>query len=333
MSDILGFAPTCWTGSQGQVYQNKKLCFGDRTNFGIGARKRCRGHLLNPLMAISSSPHITKDTVGSTERLNNLPWTESISKKDHGLHFMPFILHQLEVMKESYPDMKEVPFEKELSYQESTKRPARVESWCFENQDFRKIRMTYIDAGVNAQVFNSVWYPREVYDAPLLGIDFLAFGPKKILCVLDFQPLKQDKEYLEKYCEPIAYIKAKYEGIAGSMSSRFYDENRFFSKQLAFAKFDNVEPIQTQLLPAFKEYLDEYVKMVKSAKPVENNRESIRKLQMEYDQYSAERDPAVGLFTTYWGQEWAEKFTYEFLFSDAQPPTTGDPAQEKPKSD
>jgi len=45
-------------------------------------------------------------------------------------------------------------------------------------------------------VFNSVWYPDPKYDLPLLGVDFLSFGKKKILCVLDFQPLKQEKAYL-----------------------------------------------------------------------------------------------------------------------------------------
>ena len=33
------------------------------------------------------------------------------------------------------------------------------------------------------QVFNSVWYPRYNTDAPIFGIDFLAFGPKKVCCV------------------------------------------------------------------------------------------------------------------------------------------------------
>ena len=55
-----------------------------------------------------------------------------------------------------------------------------IESWQYETKEFRKIRLTYIDAGQNAQVFNSVWYPRHSYDAPVFGIDFLAFGKKKV---------------------------------------------------------------------------------------------------------------------------------------------------------
>lgn len=178
-------------------------------------------------------------------------------------------------------------------------------------------------------MFNSVWYPSYEYELPLLGIDFLSFGPKKVLCVMDFQPLTQEKEYLKKYCEAVGPIKLKYEGLSGSMSKKFYNEAQFFSRQLVFAKFDSSEPVMTQLFPAFKEYIDVYVDMVKGATPDDSTEAKARvaQLQKDYDQYSAERDPAVGLFGTYWGQEWAERFTHEFLFSEAVPV----PKEEKDK--
>lgn len=257
----------------------------------------------------------------STERAAKLPWQSTIAEDDSKLLFMPFVEHQLDVMKAQVSGVEDVPFEQSLSYQSSDRRPARIESWLWKSDTFRKIRATYIDAGINAQVFNSVWYPSPEYDLPLLGIDFLSFGKKKVLCVLDFQPLVQDPEYLKKYCEPMAPVKMQYEGLSGSMSSRFYDEAQFFSRQLIFAKFDNSEPVMTQLFPAFKEYLAAYLKMIDQATP-DTSPESVarvRQLHVDYDQYSAERDPAVGLFGSYWGKEWAEKFTHEFLFSDAVP--------------
>lgn len=261
------------------------------------------------------------DLASSSDRAFALPWKKSIGGDNVDLLFMPFIEHQLQVMRSELPDLVDLPFEKDLSYQESNLRPARIESWQWKSDLFRKVRATYIDAGAAAQVFNSVWYPDPKYDMPLLGIDFLSFGKKKIICVLDFQPLLQSDEYLKKYCEPINYIRLKYEGLAGSMSARFYDENKFFSKQLALATFSDATPVASQLLPAFKEYLRDYIAMIKKESPNDDLAaiKHIRNLQKEYDQYSAERDPAVGLFSTYWGKEWAEKFTYEFLFSDAVP--------------
>lgn len=267
----------------------------------------------------------------STERSTELPWTTSVGGKDIELLFMPFIMHQLDVMRTQLDGLEDVPFPEELSLQLSTKRPARIESWQWQSEKFRKIRLTYIDAGIPAQVFNSVWYPREEYDAPLLGIDFLSFGKKKVLCVLDFQPLVQDEAYLKKYCEPIAYIKAKYQGLRGQMSKRFYDESQFFSKQLAFAKFDNAQPVNDQLFPAFKEYLSDYLAMFDDLTPNTDPEAMarIRQLHRDYDIYSAERDPAVGLFGTYWGKKWANTFTHEFLFSDAETPLVEDDPEEE----
>jgi 15,16-dihydrobiliverdin:ferredoxin oxidoreductase len=72
--------------------------------------------------------------------------------------------------------------------------------------ELRKTRYTYIDAGETAQIFNSVIYPNHNYDVPLLGINFLAFGKKKILVVIDFQPLFRDRAYTDKYIEPLTEI-------------------------------------------------------------------------------------------------------------------------------
>ena len=51
--------------------------------------------------------------------------------------------------------------------------------------------------------------------------------------------------------------------------------------------------------------------------PEDNKR--VVQAQKDFDQYSAERDPASGLFSSYFGHEWSERFLYEFLFEDAVP--------------
>lgn len=223
--------------------------------------------------------------------------------------------------------LTELPVSELFAHQLSSKRAARIASREFSSHHFRKIRLTYIDAGVAAQVFNSVWYPTHSYDAPVLGIDFLSFGPRKVLCVLDFQPLKQQPDYLERYCERMEQVRNKYEGLKGKMSSKFYDEAQFFSRQLVFARYgeEGKQKIKDELFPAFVEYVDEYIHMI-TTEAVPDSSDArvaqVKELQREYDQYSAERDPAVGLFSTYWGKEWAEQFTYDFLFSEAVVPET-----------
>jgi 15,16-dihydrobiliverdin:ferredoxin oxidoreductase len=187
--------------------------------------------------------------------------------------------------------------------------PATIRSWCYQCPEFRKIRYTYIDAGASAQIFNSVIYPNHNYDLPLLGIDFLSFGSVKNLIVMDFQPLFQDTTLHDKYPD-----------LAQNLEMKFYDANQYFSKYLLFAKTDP-ETVRTRVLEAFKDYLNLYWTMLADAKPLidQSDIQRIVKAQKDYDQYSADRDPASGLFSSYFGHEWSEKFLYEFLFEDAKP--------------
>jgi 15,16-dihydrobiliverdin:ferredoxin oxidoreductase len=235
--------------------------------------------------------------------------------------FQPF-LHYLEKELFSRFVLSSRPIASDLEFQISQrgKNPAMIESWCYQCPQLRKIRYTYINAGETAQIFNSVIYPSYQYDLPLLGIDFLAFGKKKILVVLDFQPLFRDSEYLEKYIEPMAPIREKYNELAQGLEMKFYDANQYFSPYLLFAKTD-AETVINSLFPAYQEYIQLYWKLLEKAEaktdPAEI--ESIVRAQKDYAQSSAERDPASGLFSSYFGHEWSEKFLYEFLFEDAVP--------------
>ncbi|ELS01884.1 15,16-dihydrobiliverdin:ferredoxin oxidoreductase [Xenococcus sp. PCC 7305] len=213
-----------------------------------------------------------------------------------------------------------IPAGLEANVSDRGKSKATIQSWCYQSAELRKIRYTYIDAGEMSQVFNCVMYPSHNYDLPLLGIDFLSFGKKKILVVLDFQPLFRDPAYQEKYIEPMREIRDKYNDLAQNLEMKFYDANQYFSKYLLFAKTD-AETVVNRLFPAYQEYVQLYWQMLASAEPLKTEREIKRiiEAQKHYDQYSAERDPAHGLFSSYFGEEWSNRFLYEFLFEDATP--------------
>jgi 15,16-dihydrobiliverdin:ferredoxin oxidoreductase len=217
-----------------------------------------------------------------------------------------------------------IPAGLEFRVSERGKNPATIQSWCYECRELRKIRYTYIDAGASAQILNSVIYPNHQYDLPLLGIDFLSFGQIKNLIVMDFQPLFQDEAYLTQYIRPLKALHDQYPDLAQNLEMKFYDANQYFSKYLLFAKTD-AETVGTQVFEAFKDYLDLYWKLLDAAEPLDDpsDIQRIVKAQKDYDQYSADRDPASGLFSSYFGHEWAEEFLYGFLFEDAAPLAAG----------
>ena len=101
---------------------------------------------------------------------------------------------------------------------------------------------------------------------------------------------------------------------------KFYDANQYFSKYLLFAKTD-ADTVVNRLFPAYQEYIQLYWQMLESTEPLtdEADIKRIVEAQKHYDQYSAERDPAHGLFSSYFGKDWSNRFLYEFLFEDASP--------------
>jgi 15,16-dihydrobiliverdin:ferredoxin oxidoreductase len=236
--------------------------------------------------------------------------------------YRAFLSH-LEASLNEHFSLQERPIPPGLAHHQSERgrTPASIQSWSYQSPELRKIRYTYIDAGDSAQIFNSVIYPNYQYDLPLLGIDFLSFGQVKHLIVLDFQPLFQDPAYEAKYIAPLAQIQGRYPELAQGLEMKHYDANQYFSKYLLFAKTDP-ETITRKVYPAFQEYLSLYWQLIAQSEPLTQTRdiERIMQAQRDYDQYSAERDPASGLFSSYFGSEWAERFLHEFLFEDAQPP-------------
>ena len=118
----------------------------------------------------------------------------------------------------------------------------------------------------------------------------------------------------------MAPIRNKYKELAQDLEMKFYDANQYFSKYLLFAKTD-ADTVVNRLLPAYKEYIQLYWQLLERAEP-KTEPEAIARVvqaQKDYDIYSANRDPASGLFSSYFGHEWSEEFLYGFLFEDAVP--------------
>lgn len=274
---------------------------------------------LDQIFHESSQARLTLD---QAEAQYGMPWKESIDRNafvDEDLLYMRFWQWQMNFMKENLTNLRVVSCKHEnhdFSYNENLKKKARIVNLCASSHEYRKIRLTYYDAGDNCQVFNAVWYPDPKYNLPVLGIDLLAFNRKKYLAIVDFQPIHQDESShacsFEHLLEP---IKSKYDSLKGQMSSKFYDETQFFSKQMLFSRFDNEKIIDNELFPAFKQYVETHLQMVRDTPAEPANADHVLERQRAYDTYSAERDPAAGLFCAMFGADWADAFMHNFLFS------------------
>jgi 15,16-dihydrobiliverdin:ferredoxin oxidoreductase len=272
-----------------------------------------------------------QQTLREAEARHGMPWKSSIDPKveDHELLYMPFWEWQMKFMEESLTDLQVVPCHNgktDFTYNVNEAKKARIVNLCASSKEYRKIRMTYYDAGDNTQVFNSVWYPDPEYNLPVLGIDLLAFNRKKYLAIVDFQPIHEEEaDHATKYEHLLEPIKEKYDSLKGRMSSKFYDETQHFSQQMLFARFDDEGIVSQDLFPAFQAYVKAHLKLVRSTVRRPEEVKSVLECQKDYDTYSAERDPATGLFTAMYGADWAQEFVHDFLFSMSERTEGGPP--------
>lgn len=259
-----------------------------------------------------------------------MPWKTSIdtSLKEDDLLYMPFWEWQMDFMEENLTDLQVVECKNEegtdFSYNVNEKKKARIVNVCFSSKEYRKIRMTYYDAGENTQVYNAVWYPNPEYNLPVLGIDLLAFNRKKYLAIVDFQPIHdEEKDHAATYEHLLKPIKNKYDSLKGRMSSKFYDETQHFSEQMLFARFDDEEIVHRDLFPAFQSYVQTHLDLIRNTEANPDETEMVMAKTKGYDTYSADRDPATGLFAAMYGKDWAEDFVHDFLFSMSERPAEG----------
>lgn len=229
------------------------------------------------------------------------------------LTYMPFLEEQLGLMEEM--GAKPSHLDERLSLASCDK--GRCGSRVFEIDGlFRRIRMTYFDGGDKLQVFNSLWYPSFDRDAPLLGVDLLAFaGSKKILCVVDAQP-PASRDYDASRLDE---IRAGAPELAGTVSERWYEDSRYFSPQMLYSRFEESgkDGVDAVLFPTFQKYIRAYVDLVEGVEPAsgEDDRRNVRRAQAEFDAWNAERDPAHNLFKSYFGEDFADDYVNHYLFA------------------
>jgi phycoerythrobilin:ferredoxin oxidoreductase len=189
-------------------------------------------------------------------------------------------------------------------------------SHAYQSAKLRQIRAAHVQGGDALQVLNFVIFPHLNYDLPFFGADLVTL-PGGHLIALDMQPLFRDeKDYQTKYTQPILPIFNSYQQHL-PWGGDFPEEARpFFSPAFLWTRPKETEAVETHVFAAFKEYLNAYLDFVDAASPVLESQTltAIEQAQLRYLRYRAEKDPARGMFTRFYGPEWTEEYIHGFLF-------------------
>tara|TARA_Y100000589_G_C27139587_1_gene624055 strand:+ start:767 stop:1462 length:696 start_codon:yes stop_codon:yes gene_type:complete len=210
----------------------------------------------------------------------------------------------------------EVQLSEKISEYRSKDSKYLIKNWLYELPNFRKWRITKLDGGEKIQVFNTVAYPSFKNEIPILGVDILWFGKsQKLLAVLDYQPLIQEIDYVNKYCSSLKIIKNQYSEFDNTKMKNIYDENKYFSPWVIICRGDKSN-LEMDLNKIFTMFLFGYLDISdNNSNNIFLNSEQIKRLHINYDVYSSAKDPAGKLFKSFFGDNWTNDFIKNYLFT------------------
>ena len=162
---------------------------------------------------------------------------------------------------------------------------------------------------------------QEVRDVPLVGnrVDVytgVTLLPGGHLIAIDMQPLFQTDEYKAKYSQPLMETFHQYQQHLPWGGDFPEEAQAFFSPAFLWTRPSETVDVETHVFNAFQDYLKTYIDFVKKAEPVSDpdRLEAIKRSQLSYARYRAEKDPARGMLTRFYGPEWTEEYIHGFLF-------------------
>ncbi len=203
----------------------------------------------------------------------------------------------------------------------STTNPKSIilETWALKTNQIRQARCACLQAGEITSVMNLVISPFNNYDLPFFGADFVTL-PNGHLIALDLQPvLKDDKVHLNYISENLISIHHTWQSYLPYGGKIPPAAKQYFSPCFLWSRIplgDEGEKLINQVIePAFKDYLNYYLELVRNSKKVSKVR-SLKLLNghKNYMRYRAKKDPARGMLGSFFGEIWTESYINNILF-------------------
>ncbi len=237
--------------------------------------------------------------------------------------WLPFLndaIESLSVFRTSpYPIHPDFLYKKEeIKYKEKTLETQAI-TWACSTKKIRQARAACIYAGELASVLNIVFSPFPHYELPFFGADFVTL-PSGHLLALDLQPaLKDDQIHNESVWPTLLKIHERWKDFFPSGGPIPKEAESFFSPAFLWTRLplgsEGDQIISEHLRPAFQEYLQFYVELIKDSKTVSKERSlKILSGQKSYINYRAKKDPARGMLSRFFGNDWTERYINEVLF-------------------
>ena len=241
----------------------------------------------------------------------------------NGWRWQPFLDIAMEALASMQPNPYPVPeqFLQKTGETGSKAKPISVmtATWACSTDKLRQVRSACVEAGAAASVLNFVINPSCQFDLPFFGADLVTL-PNGHLLALDLQPVdKDDAQHTKPVWDRLMPIFDRWREALPGGGPIPEEAEPYFSPAFLWTRIplgdEGDDLIDRVVKQAFCDYLNLYLELVNEAKPVDEARsERLLAGQRRYTTYRAEKDPARGMLTRFYGSEWTEAYIHDVLF-------------------
>jgi len=218
-----------------------------------------------------------------------------------------------------YPIKNDFLFRESFIGSSSNPKKVILETWALKTEKIRQARCACLQAGEITSVMNLVISPFNNYDLPFFGADFVTL-PSGHLIALDLQPaLKGDIIHTKYFLGKLKSIHSNWQSKLPSGGDIPLEARQYFSPAFLWSRIplgEEGDKLISQIIkPAFDEYLNSFLDLVRDAKMISKERSfELFNGQKKYMRYRAEKDPARGMLIGFFGKPWTESYINNILF-------------------
>ena len=240
-----------------------------------------------------------------------------------GWSWQPFLDDAIQALQAfeitPYPVEKDFLLKEGITGSKSKPIPVTTATWACKTEKFRQVRAACVSAGASASVLNFVINPLPDFDLPFFGGDLVTL-PSGHLLALDLQPAcKSDEAHTAHVWNRLIPRFENWRTRLPGGGPIPEEAQPFFSPGFLWTRLplgdEGEQLIESVVRPAFNDYLSLYLELASEAQPVSTTRrEDLLAGQKRYTEYRAEKDPARGMLTRFYGSEWTEDYIHKVLF-------------------
>ncbi|KAG7345575.1 ferredoxin-dependent bilin reductase [Nitzschia inconspicua] len=277
----------------------------------------------------------------SVSSLGQLPWIgDSMESKSNNNVFLSHWKWQLEFFQSQLTNLRVNSQDnstcQNLMYIESdgtsnkgAAKKQRIYTLSLQSEEYRDIRMTYLQCGDQSQIFRCTCYPRN--DMPILGMGLMQLGNHRNIAIIDFQPLLHDGDDETSLAEQSRYtrrlqdIRSSFKSMQHPMSDRHFDPNeqKYFTANPIIGKWikDDDDALKNwqDLQQVHRDCVQAHVTLTQDRNGGRTDRNvHVQQLHSDYDTFVASKEPAGQLLSSAFGKDVAHRLVHQVIFPLSQ---------------